>query len=58
MAVPPTLHIELKDVTNFLWNGWDRDAFIQKVLNGAKDDPLSAARLRLIYAKLDRLYQK
>ena len=55
--MPYDLDIKIKDVMGYLKGGFNREEYIERMVQGAKDDPLMSIKLKLIYAELDRLYR-
>ena len=57
MVVPYTIDISMGDVRKYLFEGYNRDEVIERILNETSHDPLTTVKLRLIYAELDRCYR-
>lgn len=57
LIVPYGLDLRISDVKGYLMHGFQREKFIEKLLQGARDDPLTSAKLRLIYAHMDIVYR-
>lgn len=57
MVMPFDLDVRLRDVTSYLTKGFDRQKYIERMVQGAINEPLMQVKLKLIYAELDRLYR-
>ena len=57
MVVPYTINFSLNDVRKYLFEGYNREDAIKKIINDASHDDLTSAKLRLIYFQLDKCYR-